>query len=267
VTTEKEQVAGVYFNLLTEDEVIQHIISEARAGNGGWVVTPNIDICRQVRRDSSLLDLLESASLTVPDGMPLIWASKMMGTPLTARVTGSSLIFTLTKAAAMYGLSVYLLGGEPGVPDAAGENLARRNPGLRFVGADSPVLGFHKSAAEVSAVCGRVRAAAPDIVFVGLGFPKQERLIVKLTEELPDTWFVGCGAAIKFAAGTADRAPNWMQQVGMEWVHRLMKEPKRLFRRYLVDDLPFALTLLTTAAVQRARTNGRPATGGSPSAQ
>jgi N-acetylglucosaminyldiphosphoundecaprenol N-acetyl-beta-D-mannosaminyltransferase len=252
VTAEKQKVAGLYFNSLSEDEVIQHIISEVRAGNGGWVATPNIDICHQVRNDSSLLKLLESASLTVPDGMPLIWAAKIMGTPLAARVTGSSLIFTLTKAAAAAGLSVYLLGGEPGVPEAAGENLERCNPGLKFAGADSPVLGFDKSPDEVSAVCGRVRAAAPDIVFVG--FPKQERLITQLAEELPHAWFVGCGAAIKFAAGTADRAPAWMQRSGMEWAHRLMKEPKRLFRRYLVDDLPFALTLLATAAVQRART-------------
>jgi N-acetylglucosaminyldiphosphoundecaprenol N-acetyl-beta-D-mannosaminyltransferase len=259
VTAEKEQVAGLYFNLLSEDEVIQHIVSEVRARNGGWVATPNIDICHQVRNDPSLLKLLESASLTVPDGMPLIWAAKIMGTPLSGRVTGSSLIFTLTRAAAAAGLSIYLLGGEPGVPETAADNLARRNPGLRFAGADSPVLGFDKSPAEVSAVCARVRDAAPDIVFVGLGFPKQERLITRLTEELPGAWFVGCGAAIKFAAGTADRAPDWMQQAGLEWAHRLMKEPKRLFRRYLVDDLPFALTLLATAAMRRFRSTRGPA--------
>ena len=253
VTTGKQQVAGLFFDLLSEDEVVRHVIGEAQAGNGGWIATPNVDICRQVRRDSSLVKLLETASLTVPDGMPLIWAAKMMGTPLIARVTGASLIFTLSEAAASAGLSVYLLGGEPGVPDAAGENLARRTPGLKIAGADSPVLGFDRSPAEVSAVCGRVRDAAPGIVFVGLGFPKQERLITRLTEELPGTWFVGCGAAINFAAGTADRAPGWMQQAGMEWAHRLVKEPKRLFRRYLIDDLPFALSLLAVAAMRRGR--------------
>jgi N-acetylglucosaminyldiphosphoundecaprenol N-acetyl-beta-D-mannosaminyltransferase len=216
-------------------------------------VTPNIDICRQVRNDPAALALVRSASLVVPDGMPLLWAARVKGEPLVERVTGSSLIFTLTNAAAEEGLSIYLLGGAPGVPEAAGDNLYRRYPGLKVVGTDAPLFGFDKSAEEVEAIRRRLCDAAPNIVYVGLGFPKQERLISELAPALPGTWFIGCGAAIPFAAGTALRAPTWMQRSGLEWAHRLTREPRRLFRRYLVDDLPFAALLLITAASERMK--------------
>jgi N-acetylglucosaminyldiphosphoundecaprenol N-acetyl-beta-D-mannosaminyltransferase len=249
------QVVGdIRFNLLSEEEVIQHILSESRVGRGGWVATPNIDICRQVSRDPAALALVRGATLIVPDGMPLIWAAKIRREPLTERVTGSSLIFTLTEAAAQAGLSIYLLGGGPGVPEAAGENLACRYPGLKVAGSDASRIDFDKSVIEVAGVRERLQAAAPDIVYVGLGFPKQERLISDLVPMLPTAWFIACGAAIPFAAGTVQRAPVWMQRSGLEWAHRLLKEPRRLFRRYLVHDLPFAARLVITAAVERART-------------
>ncbi len=214
-------------------------------------MTPNIDICRKARNDPAALGLVQSASLIVPDGMPLLWAAKINGEPLVERVTGSSLIFTLTDAAAQTGLSIYFLGGSPGIPEAAAENLSRRCPSLKVVGTDAPMVGFDKSAAEVAAVCARVRDAAPNIVYVGLGFPKQEQLISQLIQVLPTAWFIGCGGAIPIAAGAVPRAPVWMQRSGLEWAHRLMREPRRLFRRYLVDGLPFTSGLLITAATKR----------------
>jgi N-acetylglucosaminyldiphosphoundecaprenol N-acetyl-beta-D-mannosaminyltransferase len=194
----------------------------------------------------------------VPDGMPLIWASKIKGEPLTERVTGSSLIFTLTGAAARAGLGIYLLGGDPGVADAAGANLAGRCPGLKVTGTDSPPFGFDSSPAEVSRLLDRLRDAAPGIVYVGLGFPRQERLISEFASAMPGTWFIGCGAAIAFAAGTVPRAPVWMQRSGLEWAYRLLKEPRRLFRRYLIDDLPFAARLMISAALERRRSVNAP---------
>jgi N-acetylglucosaminyldiphosphoundecaprenol N-acetyl-beta-D-mannosaminyltransferase len=246
-------VGNIRFNLLSEDEVIRHILSESSAGRGGWVVTPNIDICRRVSHDPEISALVRGATLIVPDGMPLIWAAKISGRPLAERVTGSSLIFTLTEAAAQTGLSIYLIGGGPGVPETAGENLARRYPGLKVAGTDASQIDFDKFAENVVAIRERLHAAAPDIIYVGLGFPKQERLISEFAPMLPAAWFIGCGAAIPFAAGSVPRAPVWMQRSGLEWTHRLLKEPRRLFRRYLVHDLPFAARLMITAAVQRAK--------------
>ena len=122
---------------------------------------------------------------------------------------------------------------------------------MRIAGADAPPPGFDRGPAELEAVRARLVQAKPDIVFVGLGFPKQERVIAALVADLPTAWFVGCGAAIPLAAGVVPRAPGWMQRAGLEWLFRLLREPRRLFRRYLVDDLPFALRLLAGAVAAR----------------
>jgi len=148
--------------------------------------------------------------------MPLLWAARLRGEPLVERVAGASLIFSLTEAAARHGRSIYLLGGKPGVPDRAGERLRRRYPGLVVAGTDSPPYGFETTSAGVETVRRRLVAAAPDIVYVGLGFPKQERLIAQLAPSFPATWFVACGAAIPIAAGVSRRAPRWMQRSGLE---------------------------------------------------
>lgn len=247
------RVAGLDFDRLTEAQVVSCIISELQAGRGGWVVTPNVDICRAAAGNPVLRQLVSGASLVVPDGMPILWAARLGGDELPERVTGSSLIFTLSEAAARSGRAVYLLGGEPGVPERAGAELERRYPGLVVAGHDAPAVGFDTAEDGVAAVRGKLAAAGPDIVYVGLGFPKQEQVITRMRDALPAAWFICCGAAIPFAAGALRRAPPWMQQAGLEWAFRLASEPRRLFRRYIVHDLPFALALLAVAAAQRAR--------------
>ena len=248
------RLAGLEFDQLIEAEVIQHIVEALRTARGGWVATPNVDICRQVSRDPAQRALLQQAALVVPDGMPLIWASRLGGDRIAERVTGSSLIFSLTRAAAEHGRSIYLLGGRPGVPDRAGEELARQNPGLAVAGYSSPPMGFDNTEDGRTTVCQDLIRAAPDIVYVGLGYPKQERLIAEVAPALPHTWFIACGAAIAFAAGALPRAPIWMQRSGLEWLFRLLNEPRRLIRRYLVSDAPYAIRLLAFAAARGART-------------
>jgi N-acetylglucosaminyldiphosphoundecaprenol N-acetyl-beta-D-mannosaminyltransferase len=242
------RVGGLDFDALTEQQVVARIVGDSDDGRGGWVVTPNVDICRQVRRDPAVRALISGASLVVADGMPLVWASRLRGDPLPERVAGASLIFTLSEAAAARGKSVYLLGGEPGVPARAAVALGHRYRGLLVAGVHSPPFGFDREPGEIEAIGARLARAKPDIVFVGLGFPKQERVIAALAPGLPGVWFIGCGAAIPFAAGALSRAPHWMQRLGLEWTYRLISEPRRLFRRYL-NDLPFALLLLVTSAL------------------
>ncbi len=166
---------------------------------------------------------------------------------------GSDLIWSLSAAMAGAGRSVYLLGGEPGTAERAEAVLRGRHPGLALAGHLSPSFGFDGRGEEYDAVCDEVTAANPDLVFVGFGFPKQERVIARLRPRLPRTWFMGCGAAIGFVAGVHSRAPGWMQDSGLEWVHRLALEPRRLMRRYLVDDVPFAVRLLAGSALRRLR--------------
>ena len=247
------RIAGLDFDSLSEEQVVAHIGAASADGQGGWVATPNIDICRQTSRDPAVLAMVKQASLVVPDGMPLIWAARLRGLPLPERVTGSSLIFAMSAEAAANGRAIYLLGGEPGVPELAANELTRRFPGLRVAGTDAPPVGFDDRPEELAAVSARIAQARPDIVFVGLGFPKQERVIIEIAPDTPAAWFVACGAAIPFAAGVQPRAPRWMQQSGLEWAYRLINEPRRLFRRYLVQGVPFAARLLITSAAARLR--------------
>ncbi len=244
-------LAGLEFDALTGHEVVRRVIAASEHGEGGWVVTPNVDILRATRRVPRLRALVSGASVVVPDGTPLLWAARLRGRPLAERVTGASLIWSLSEAAAGSGRSVYLLGGEPGVPERAAAALRARYPALIVAGTEAPPVGFDATEEGVERVRSVMAAAAPDIVFCGLGFPKQERLIAELAPRLPAAWFVGCGAAIPFAAGVRRRAPAWMQAGGLEWLHRLASEPRRLFGRYILRDLPFALWLLATCALAR----------------
>ena len=236
--------------------MVQRVLAELSDGYGGQIITPNVDILRRVVRDADARRHVRASSLVVADGKPLIWASRLAGDALPARVAGADLIGSLSAAMAAAGRSVYLLGGEPGTADRAGEVLRGRLPAIKLAGCHSPSLGFDARPQEYAAVCDEVVGAAPDMVFVGFGFPKQERVIADLRVRLPQTWFLGCGAAIGFVAGVHSRAPVWMQRGGLEWVHRLALEPRRLMRRYLLDDVPFAVRLLAGSARARLRRPG-----------
>ncbi|MFF3438023.1 WecB/TagA/CpsF family glycosyltransferase [Streptosporangium sp. NPDC002721] len=243
-------VAGVAVDPMTESEVVDHVVAALKRGEGGHLVTPNVDISRTVARDPQARRFVERADLAVADGMPLVWAARLLGTPLPGRVTGADLIWSLSEAAAFYRHPVYLLGGPRGAAAQAARELVNRHPKLVIAGVGTPPYGFEDDPETYARVRDAVIAAAPRLVFVGLGFPRQERLIASLRRDLPGTWFLGCGSAIAFAAGTVRRAPTWMRRGGLEWLFRLTREPGRLARRYLVDDLPYALRLLTVSLVR-----------------
>ncbi len=245
------RVAGLALDPMTEGEVVDHVVAALKRGEGGHLVTPNVDIGWVATHDPEAREIIEGAEVVVADGMPLVWAARLLGTPVPGRVTGADLIWSLAEAAAFYRYPVYLLGGPPGVARQAAARLTGRHPRLLVAGADAPPHGFETTPEGYAKVRDALLAAAPRLVFVGLGFPKQDRLIARLREDLPATWFVGCGAAIAFAAGTVHRAPPWMRRAGLEWFFRLLNEPRRLARRYLLRDLPFALRLLTACLLRR----------------
>lgn len=251
------EIGGVGLCALTERDVVARVREQWRTGQGGSIVTANVDIVRAASRDADLAELIAGASLVVADGMPLVWAARLMGRRLPERVTGSSLVFSLAEAAAVDGRSIFLLGGDPGVPEATARVLRSRYPGLRVAGTCAPPIGFDATEDGMDQIVRVVTAAAPDLVLVGLGFPKQERTIQRLRGALPEAWYLGCGAGIPMAAGQFRRAPVLMQRLGMEWLHRLALEPRRLASRYLRDDLPFALTMLA-AALRTRLTRWRP---------
>jgi len=245
------QMGDVGLDPLTETEVIGQVRAAWTAGRGGSIYPVNVDVARAVSRQPALVSLLNGGSFVVADGAPLEWAARVAGQPLPGRVTGSGLVFSLSEAAAADGRSVFLLGGAEGVPEKAAEALRSRFPGLRVAGADSPPFGFDKTDEGVRQTVDAVAAAKPDLVLVGLGFPRQERLIEQLRQAWPSAWYLACGGGITMAAGIVRRASPLLQRLGLEWMHRLMHEPRRLAGRYLRDDLPFAIALLTRAAMRR----------------
>jgi N-acetylglucosaminyldiphosphoundecaprenol N-acetyl-beta-D-mannosaminyltransferase len=242
---------GLPIDPVTENEVLCRIIEDLNSGCGGWVVTPNLDHMRILKQRPHLLEITGEANLIVADGMPVVWASRLQGTPLPARVPGSDLVCSLTAAAASIGASVFLLGGSPGVAESAAEILSRQNPNLRIAGTLCPPMGFERDPKLVASICEVVTAARPDIVYSCFGFPKQEWMINQLRGRLPSTWFLGVGGSLSMVAGELRRAPKWMQRAGLEWVHRLVLEPRRLFGRYIIQDAPFALRLFSHALYSR----------------
>jgi len=248
---------GVPLSRVTMAQAVDHIARAARAGQGGWVMTPNLDILRRLVKDPSFASLTRAADVRLADGMPLIWASRLRGDPLPERVAGSDLIWHLTARAATDGLPVFLLGGNPGAGDAAARVLAERSPGLPVCGVECPPFGFESDQAYLAGLERALLAANPSIVYVALGSPKQEHLIARLRPLLPRAWFLGIGVTFSFVAGEIARAPRWMQRLGLEWVHRLAREPRRLAKRYLIDGVPFGVRLLVNAAMTRGQAEGQ----------
>jgi N-acetylglucosaminyldiphosphoundecaprenol N-acetyl-beta-D-mannosaminyltransferase len=241
---------GVRLHAVTEVQAVQHVLDQLGAGKGGWVLTPNLDHLRRLGRDRVFRALYTHANLVVADGMPLIWASRLQGTPLPERVAGSSLISSLSAGAAKANRSIYLLGGDPGTADHAAATLLSRNPNLTIAGTHCPDVGFEKDEKQLAAVIQRLVEARPDIIFVALGSPKQEWLIGQLRGYLPKAWWLGIGISFSFLSGQVRRAPRWMQRVGLEWLHRLCQEPRRLGRRYLLEGIPFGTSLLASSLAQ-----------------
>ncbi len=247
------RVGSAPFAAVTEAQCIAHVMAELDAGRGGWLVTINLDVLRRYERDGSFRDLIRDSSFFVADGMPLIWASRIRADPLPERVAGSTLMVSLSEACAKGGRSVFLLGGNEGAAEGAAAELTRRFPSLRIAGTCYPPFGFEKDEAKMAEIRAALAASRPDIVYVALGCPKQERLIVALRPILPRAWFTGVGISFSFLSGEVRRAPRWMQRAGLEWVHRMVQEPGRLMKRYLVDNAPFALALLARSGAQRLR--------------
>ena len=249
---------GLPVDQLTEDDTIATVLAALRAGRGGFLFTPNLHHMKAFTHGSDAEVYSRSAGhprLVVADGMPLVWASRLRGTPLPERVAGSNLILSLTERAADQGASIFLLGGNPGAAEACAERMVADHPSLRIAGLASPPPGFDRDERAVEEIVAVLRAAAPDIVYLALGFPKQEELALQLAPHLPNTWFVGVGISFSFVCGEVRRAPSWMQRAGLEWIHRLVQEPRRLFRRYVVDGLPFAARMFGQAL--RSRAGGR----------
>jgi N-acetylglucosaminyldiphosphoundecaprenol N-acetyl-beta-D-mannosaminyltransferase len=254
------RLMGAPIGVVTEAEAVRAIVDAAQAGAGHWTITANLDHLRRYRRDPVQRDLIDEADLVVADGMPLIWASRLAGKPLPERVSGSSMVWSICEAASARRQSVFLLGGDFGVAERAANIFRDHYPNLEIAGTACPPVGFESDEREFDRIQRQVTEAAPRIVFVALGFPKQDLLIRILRSSLPHASFLGVGISLSYATGDVSRAPSWICGLGLEWAYRLSQEPtRRLARRYLVDGLPFGLRLMMSAARHRVRRGGREA--------
>ncbi len=249
---------GVDLSEVTASELTSYLITSSRRGRGGVLLTPNLDVMRLVAKSPEAAALVSSADLRVADGVPVLWLSRMQGTPLPERVAGSDLTVTLAAALANAELSVFLVGGAPGTADGAAERLKRMHPGLSVVGSYCPPHGYDSDPAEIAAIIERLAEARPDFVYLGLPFLKAARLARQISVALPTSWSLGVGVSFSFLTGDVDRAPRWMQRSGLEWLHRLLQEPQRLFRRYILEDLPFLAGAAPGALRERLRRRSIP---------
>lgn len=220
----------------TMAEAIDAIDELIQQNKNGYVVTPNVDHIVKLETNTELQKVYAEADFILTDGKPMVWISKWYGTPIKEKVSGSDLFPNLCERAAKKGYRVFLLGAAEGVAVKAAANLCEKYPGLIIAGTYSPPFGFEKDAAEIEKIIDIVTAAAPHILIVGLGCPKQELFIHRYKDRLNVPISLGLGASIDFEAKVLKRAPRFLSNHGFEWLYRVIQDPKRMMKRYFVDD-------------------------------
>ena len=224
------------------DRIDDFITVGRRCGKGHQIATINADFVAKSLQDAELRRILQEADMATADGMPLVWGARRLGVPIAGRVAGADMVPALAKRAAEKGHSIYFLGAAPGVAKQAAKILKKRYPKLKIAGIASP----SRSAVDAGdpSIVAACKAANPDILLVAFGNPKQEKWIYSHAEELAIPVMMGVGGTFDFIAKVTKRAPTWMQQAGLEWLYRLVHEPRRLWKRYVVDCWAFGYFFL-----------------------
>lgn len=240
---------GVPFHNVTLDESLAWIAARAKAGRSSQIVTTNLDFILQAWRDPEMHRIHHEADLVVADGWPPVAFSKFLGPRLKERVAGSDIVPRLAAVARDHGLSIYALGGKPGVAKEAMRILQERSPGLRVAGCGSPPLATLLDM-DHAAIRREISDARPDILLVAFGAPKQDKWIRMNSPRIGVPVSLGIGGSLDFIAGAQKRAPRWTQAIGMEWFWRLATQPTRLFRRYSSNFIFLFMMLARLIAIR-----------------
>jgi N-acetylglucosaminyldiphosphoundecaprenol N-acetyl-beta-D-mannosaminyltransferase len=208
------------------------------------VVGPNAHLVTMAERNTRFAEAMQDADLVVPDGISVVFASRLLGFPIPERVTGGDLMERMCAEAARHGFRVFFLGGLPGAAAMAAHNLRNRYPGLEICGTYYPPPGFENDAEEMARMQSAIAEASPDLLCVAFGAPKQEIWMQENRGRLNVGAIMAVGAALDTQAGLRRRAPQWIQAVALEWLFRLVMEPRRLWRRYLIGNTRFILLVL-----------------------
>lgn len=231
----KIDVMGVFFDNVTMEEALDKARAILEQGTPCYCVTPNPEIVYEAMHDEGFRSLLNGAAMVLPDGVGVLLGAKLLGTPLKEKVSGVDFAAALLPLLREMGKRLYLLGSKPGVAELAAEKLLERCPGLQICGMAD---GYFQ---DEAAVVAKINAAAPDVLFVCLGSPKQERFMQNHLGEIHATLMIGLGGSLDSFAGTVKRAPDWMIRLGLEWLYRLIREPRRFKRMLRLPKFVFAV--------------------------
>lgn len=235
----KVNILNVLIDNVSMSEALTQLCDMVESDTFSLVVTPNVDHLMKIQNDSIFRGIYDAANLVVADGVPLLWASNILGTPLKERINGTDLFIKLCEVSAVKEYSIFLLGGNKGVAQKACYELKIMFPDINIAGFYCPEFGFDKDTNECHRIQEIILASKADILFVGLGAPKQEKWINFYGPGTNVKLAIGVGVSFSFISGDLKRAPLWMQRGGLEWFWRLLFEPRRLWRRYIIEDMPF----------------------------
>jgi N-acetylglucosaminyldiphosphoundecaprenol N-acetyl-beta-D-mannosaminyltransferase len=238
----RTNVLGVGVSLINMDIALQTLSHWITDRDHQYVSVCNVHSVMECRRDETLRRIVNAAGMTTPDGMPLVWLSRMAGHRYVSRVYGPDLMLAEMAASVPAGHSHFFFGGRDGVADRLAQAMRNRFPGVRIAGTMTPPMGTAQELCNAQ-TAAQINGAKPDIVWVGVSSPKQEYWMACMRPLLEAPVLIGVGAAFDFHTSTVRQAPRWMQRSGLEWLYRLVQEPRRLWRRYLVDNPWFLFEL------------------------
>lgn len=234
---EKQPLLNTYVNNVDMRETINAIESMIKDGDKHYVVAINVDVVMKIEEDVYLKEITDNADMVLVDGKPLVWIARWHKHPVKAKISGSDLVPILCKVAAKKGYSIFIIGGKDGIADQAKQKLEEKHPGIKIVGTYAPPFGFEKDEGELNKINEIIIEAHPDLLIACFGCPKQEKWIYENFKKYDAKISLCAGATVDFLAGNVNRAPKWMSEHGFEWFYRFLQEPKRMFKRYFVDDM------------------------------
>lgn len=234
---EKQKLLNMYVNNIDMDETLHEIDRLIKTGKKSYVVAINVDVVMKIEEDTYLKKIADNADLVLVDGKPLIWISKIHKNPVKAKISGSDLVPLLCERATKKGYSIFIIGGKEGIAEKAKENLKKKYSDIKVVGTYAPPVGFENNKDELMKINNMISEKRPDLLIVCFGCPKQEKWIYENYKKYNAKVSICAGATVDFLAGNVNRAPRWMSECGLEWFYRFTQEPKRLFKRYFIDDV------------------------------
>jgi len=233
----KQPLLNTYVNNISMTEAIDEIQRLIESRRKSYVVAINVDVIIKIENSDYLKRITDEADLTIVDGKPLIWISHWHKQPIKSKISGSDLVPELCKKAAEAGYKIFIVGGREGIGEKARINMEKQYPGIQVVGTYAPPYGFENREDELKKLNQIISDSAPDILIVCFGCPKQEMWVYENYQNYNATISICAGGTVDFLAGNVRRAPAWMSEHGLEWFYRFIQEPRRMFKRYFIEDM------------------------------